>query len=134
MEAAGADTAIRLRLQWTGPATLDHAGVSTIRRSVGGVYVIQDHWPERRCYPIAYAGQANDLRARLAQHRREDGNRWVAHARHRRPLWFSYAPVDNQILRSAAEAALIWIFQPRYNGQVPGVEPLFISLPPYQEQ
>ncbi len=124
---------LRLRLDWRGPWELTTKGTRAVPPGSGGIYVIQDRWEERRLFPVAYAGQAQDLRSRIRSHARGRGNPWVGEARRSRDLLFSWASVSDPNLRSAAEAMLVWIFQPRYNAQVPLVSPFPITLPPYKE-
>ena len=111
---------------------LCNAEVGRVPPDIPGVYLLHVFRPSRGLYDVFYAGNAVDLRARLAQHLRSASTspdvRWV---RCKMTLYFSAAPVVASAERVAIEAGLIRLLRPPYNRQVPRRTAIYPNLPPF---
>jgi excinuclease UvrABC nuclease subunit len=105
--------------------------VGRVPSDIPGVYLLHVFRPSRGLYDVFYAGNAVDLRARLAQHMRSASTspdvRWV---RCKMTLYFSAAPVVTPAERVAVETGLIRMLRPPYNRQVPRRAAIYPNLPP----
>jgi hypothetical protein len=105
--------------------------IARIPGGIPGVYLLQALMPAAGAYGPLYAGKSADLRRRLFQHA---GTGTTAAdllvVRARRQIYFSAAPVKGAADRGGVEAALIRMFRPPCNRQVPRACLVFPSPPP----
>jgi hypothetical protein len=95
------------------------------------VYLIQTFSLQYGIYAVLYAGKTADLLARLTQHLQSATTApEVQIARRKQRLFFSAAPVLDDVLRTGIEAGLIVRFRPPFNRQIPTAAPVLASLPP----
>src|SRR5712692_2526918 len=95
----------KMILEWVGPLVLCEAEVGRVPSRIPGVYLLHVFRASRGLYDVFYAGNAGDLRARLAQHLASSSTspdvRWL---RAGTTLHFSAAPVLAPDDRLAVEA------------------------------
>jgi len=121
-----------LSLDWVGPMVLCNEELGRIPRRVPGIYIIHSFDSTRGIYPAIYVGKSQDLRLRLLQHLRcySSTSPDIVVLRSRFRTYFSAAPLVSASERDGAESALIQIFRPRANRQVPRTLTLIPNLPP----
>lgn len=119
----------KLELFWHGPYVLYADDVLALPADVPGVYVLSAFTPLYPTLVPFYVGQTNQLRRRLAEHL-VGGRTFAVHLRDRLSTYFCVANVSDQILRTAAEAALIRCLQPAGNDNVPTATPVAVNPPP----
>lgn len=119
----------KLPLCWVGPRCLNTEEVRALPARVPGVYVLMAFSPYVAGYTVYYVGESEDVRRRLGEHMRSPKFiLWTLHARLR--TYFTYAQVPTFILRSAAEAALIRMYEPVGNDEVPWALEIEVNPPP----
>ena len=117
-------------LDWFGPVPIG-SEIARIPDGIPGVYLLHGFDPGFGGYPVLYAGKAGDLRRRLTEHLVNPRVRLqLKTSRERTHLYFSAAPVMNQLVRDGVESGLIRALQPMCNRQVPLAAPILVNLPP----
>ena len=114
-----------------GPLLMCEDEVRRVPPGIPGVYLLHafdDGWGYYR--PI-YAGKADALDRRLAQHLVSRATApEVAFVRVRVQLYFSAAPVLDPFALDRVEAGLVLLLRPPFNRQVPTAQPVYCNLPP----
>lgn len=94
-----------------------------------GVYVLMAYSPYVPRYTVYYVGETGDVRRRLREHTRSPKfilSTLHAHLR----TYFAYALVPTSVLRCAAESALIRMYAPVGNDEVPWAHEIVVNPPP----
>lgn len=119
----------KLPLFWVGPRCLTTEEVRGIPDGVPGVYVLMAATPYVAGYTVYYVGESVDVRRRLGEHTRAP--KFILRTLHTHlRTYFAYAQVPTGILRSAAEAALIRMYDPVGNDEVPWALEITVTPPP----
>lgn len=119
----------KLELTWTEPRCLNADGVGEVPEGLPGVYALMAFSRLYPSYLIYYIGQSADLRRRLTEHQRSP-RPFLAGVHRNLPTYFAAARVSHPAFRTAAEAALIRLFDPVGNDQIPIALAVAVNPPP----
>jgi hypothetical protein len=115
-------------LNWTNRIKLNTTGVSSTRE-IPGVYRLIYLNPKDNNYYVFHVGQAENLKASLAQHLpwREQNPHLAYYLKNFR-CFFRAATVEHQVERDMTEVALYKYFLPQCMRLMPALQPMQINF------